>query len=80
MNVECACGAIGKVLPPDAGYERDLRVPLLQWRGGNVGEGRLAVESMTAAVSTCPECEHRSCVYVAREIDVQHDPASEAIR
>jgi hypothetical protein len=64
MNLVCACGAVGRVLPPDFGYERDVRVPLVYWSGGGVGAGRAAVEARAESASSCPTCGRRRCAYV----------------
>jgi len=69
LTVECSCGAVGNVLPPDFGYEpRDIRTPLLEWRGGKVGAGRVAVELLPLGVSICPVCQRRACAYVKAAI------------
>jgi hypothetical protein len=60
----CACGAVGRVLPPDFGYERDVRVPLVHWSGGDVGAGRAAIEERVDCASSCPACGGRRFAYV----------------
>ncbi len=61
----CACGAVGRVLPPDFSYgRRDASRPLMQWCGGRVGRDRLAVEDARSGVMSCPACKHRACVVV----------------
>ncbi len=65
MTIECSCGAVGQVLPPDFGYEpRDIRAPLMEWRGGAIGMGRVAVEPLPLGVTVCPACQHRACAFV----------------
>ncbi len=65
MTIECSCGAVGHVLSPDFGYEpRDIRTPLLEWRGGSIGVRRVAVEPLPLGVHACPVCHHRACAYV----------------
>jgi hypothetical protein len=66
METRCACGAVGKVVPPDAGYgPSDARPALVEWSGGNIGPGRVAVEELSPGVSACPACQRRTCFYVA---------------
>ncbi len=61
----CACGAIGRVLPPDFSYgRRDSLLPLMQWCGGRVGRGRLAIEDARSGTTACPVCTHRASVVV----------------
>jgi hypothetical protein len=57
----CRCGAIGRVAPPE---EQRGDALMIEWRGGNVGEGRVALERWTRGATTCPGCQHRACVYV----------------
>lgn len=65
MRVDCPCGAVGHVLPPDVGYEpRDLRTRLMEWRGGSIGTRRVAVEVLPIGATVCPVCQHRACAYV----------------
>jgi hypothetical protein len=65
IRVDCPCGAVGHVLPSDLGYEpRDLRTHLMEWRGGSIGTGRVAVEVFPLDVTVCPVCQHRACAYV----------------
>jgi hypothetical protein len=65
MELACACGAVGRVLPPDFGYERDVRAPLVHWSGGVVGAGWAAIEERVERTSSCPACGRRRCAYVA---------------
>jgi hypothetical protein len=62
VTAVCACGAIGRILPPDFGYQDDVRMPLVEWRGGNIGDGRVAVEPLPASSSSCPGCHRRADV------------------
>jgi hypothetical protein len=65
MEPRCGCGAVGHVVPPDAGYEpTDVRPALLEWTGGNIGTGRIAVEEASPGVSVCPVCHRRPCFYI----------------
>ena len=64
VAMQCACGAVGHVLPADAGYERDIQESLVEWRGGNIGTRRVAVELLSASGSICPGCQPRHCAYV----------------
>jgi hypothetical protein len=57
----CSCGAIREVAPPD---ERRGDAAIIAWRGGNIGEGRVALERWARGATTCPACQHRACVYV----------------
>ncbi len=53
------------MLPPDFGYEPSTaRTPLLVWRGGAIGAGRVAVELLPVGASVCPVCQHRVCAFV----------------
>ncbi len=59
-DMVCSCGAIRHVA-------RDGRrgdAAMIVWRGGNIGEGRVALERWTRGATTCPACQHRACVYV----------------
>ncbi len=65
MDPKCACGAVGQVVPPDAGYEPgDVRPALVEWSGGSIGTGRVAVEELSPAASVCPACHRRACFYI----------------
>ena len=65
MDPKCACGAVGQVVPPDAGYEPgDFRPALVEWSGGGIGAGRVAVEELSPTVSGCPACHRRACFYI----------------
>jgi hypothetical protein len=70
MKIVCACGAVGRVLPPDFGYEHDVRTPLVHWSGGVVGAGRAAIEEMAESTSSCPMCGRRACACVEFGRDV----------
>jgi len=63
VTAACACGAMGRILPPDFGYQDDACVPLVEWHGGNIGDGRVAVEPLPASRSVCPGCHRRADVY-----------------
>jgi hypothetical protein len=60
----CDCGAVGQLLP-DPGHELSRR---MEWRGGRIGLDKVALEDARAGVTTCPACQHRSCVFML----VQH--------
>lgn len=60
MRAECACGATGRILPPDFGYECDVRVPLVEWHGGTIGDGWVALEPLPTSMSICPGCQPRA--------------------
>jgi hypothetical protein len=63
--VNCACGAIGLIVAPQGGSAAgELRIPVVEWRGGDIGAGKIAVEAPPSPVNVCPRCEHRACVYV----------------
>jgi hypothetical protein len=57
---------MGRILPPDFGYQDDACVPLVEWHGGNIGDGRVAVEPLPASRSSCPGCHRRADVYFMR--------------
>lgn len=64
-EARCACGAVGRILPPDFGYgPRDVQHPEMLWCGGRVGAGRVVVEDARTGVTTCPACQHRSSVFM----------------
>jgi hypothetical protein len=57
MEIRCACGAVGSLLPPDPGYEpREAAVALVVWRAGNIGPRTVAVEDLSRRVNVCPAC------------------------
>jgi hypothetical protein len=65
LPVRCGCGAVGRLLPPDFAYRsRDGQKPLMEWRGGRVELGRLALEDAREGETSCPACQHRSCVFM----------------
>jgi hypothetical protein len=66
MRMRCACGAVGLVLPPDFGYDHDDHVPLVEWSGGDVGDGRVALESLPPTPDACPRCGHRDGAFLRR--------------
>jgi hypothetical protein len=70
VELVCKCGAVGRVLPPDFGYEGDVRTPLVQWSGGDVGPGRAAIEERVGSTGRCPACGRRACAYVELGPDV----------
>jgi len=70
MEVTCVCGAVGRMLPPDAPYRAaKAREPLTAWRGGRIGVGRIAVEDERRGPAACPGCQHRACVYMLVNAD-----------
>lgn len=70
MGIECKCGAVGEIPPPHAAYRpREASRPVIAWRGGNIDPRCVAVEELSSAVSCCPGCQHRACVYVLTAID-----------
>ena len=63
IEATCACGAVGRVLPPDFAYgPRSAERPEMIWRGGRVGVGRMVIEDARSAISACPACQHRASV------------------
>lgn len=64
-EARCACGAVGRVAPPDFGYGcRDALRPLMRWHGGRLGVDRVAVEDARLGVTACPVCQHRATAFV----------------
>ena len=68
MKAECACGATGRILPPDFGYECDVRVPLVEWHGGTIADGWVALEPLPTSMSICPGCQHRAGVCLIHHV------------
>ncbi len=65
LTVRCGCGAVGRLLQPDFAYgSREGQRPLMEWREGRVGFGRLALEDAREGETSCPACQHRSCVFM----------------
>lgn len=76
VTAVCACGAIGRILPPDFGYQYDVRVPLVEWHGGNIGDGWVAVEPLPASRSSCPGCHRRAdahFMHIRTEVPPRND-------
>jgi len=70
MEACCACGAMGRLRPLDpANRQGDARIPLMEWRGGKIDVGRLALENARPGVAACPACQHRACVFMLAEVD-----------
>jgi len=70
MTIECSCGAVGEIAPPHAACRpRGARGPVIAWRGGNIDPRWVVVEELSPAVSCCPACQHRACVYVVAASD-----------
>jgi hypothetical protein len=66
----CACGAVGRLAPVEFNtHSSPSRGPLLEWRGGRIGFGRIAVEDARTGASTCPACQHRACVFMLARTD-----------
>lgn len=64
----CACGAVGRVVPPDFAYGNGERQPLMQWTGGCIAADRIAIENARPGVSACPLCQCRSYVSERRAV------------
>ena len=55
---------MGRILQPDFEYGARDGAPLMEWTGGHVGAGRVALEDARTGVTACPACQHRKCVFV----------------
>jgi len=70
MTIQCRCGAVGEIPTPHAACrQRKARGPVIAWRGGNIDPRWLVIEELSPAVSCCPACQHRACVYVVAASD-----------
>jgi hypothetical protein len=65
VEARCVCGAVDLGLEPDFTYGlRDSGTPVMQWRGGLGGPGRVALEDALTGVEACPACQHRKCIFM----------------
>jgi hypothetical protein len=62
METTCACGAVGRFVTRGH-HDGPARVSL-EWRGGRIGVGKLAIEGARSGVTTCPACQHRRAVFM----------------
>ena len=78
MDTVCRCGAIRRIVPLEKHHRGDG--PMIEWRGGNIGEGRVALERWTKGATTCPGCQHRACVYVVSRSAASDETAASPMR
>ena len=60
----CACGATGKIVFPSGDPPASNGQGVLEWRGGRIGSGLLALEQPREGVAACPACQHRPSVFM----------------